>query len=417
MSKKLLQVQESVFIICETDSFLICFQIYFKFVSRSIVMTILIYFVTFIVVVAVVFYILGYSYIFNGISKTYLKGKTSANIDDGKFFSSNLITTGTPVLWEESPDYNKTELPKNIVEDLIHSHTASFIIVKDGKLIHEQYWDGYNQLSKTNSFSMAKAVTVMLLGKAVEEGKIKSIDDKFSDYFEEFKNKEFAKNLTLKNLAQMESGLDWNENYKNPFLPNAKAYYGSSLAKATFPRNFKENPGEKFEYQSGSTQFLGFAVKKAIGQSLAGYLSEKFWIPMGMEQNAAWSTDENGMEKTYCCIHAVSRDFAKLGQLFLDNGKVGDKQLLDLNFIEKMRTPTEKSEEIYGMGFWINYDNPVKHYYFLGLQGQYIIMIPEHNMVIVRTGSYQNLPKNDRGRPDQVKFLVNETVKFLAKNN
>ena len=370
-------------------------------------------FLIILIIAVILIYILGYGYLFNGISKTYLKGKLSANIDDGKFFSSNMIATESPKLWEEAPDYNKTELPKNIVDDLIHSNTASFLVVKDGKLVHEQYWSGYNQLSKTNSFSMAKAVTVMLLGKALEEGKIKNIDDKFSDFFEEFNDKEFGKDLTLKNLAQMEAGLNWDEDYKNPFLPNAKAYYGRSLMGATFSRKFKQNPGEKFEYQSGSTQLLGFAVRKAINQSLASYLSEKFWIPLGMEQNAEWSTDASGMEKTYCCIHSNARDFAKLGQLFLDNGKAGDQQILNLDFIEKMKTPTQKSQEIYGMGFWINNDNPIKHYYFLGLQGQYIIMIPEHNMVIVRTGSYNNLPKTDRGRPDQVKFLVNETVKLF----
>ncbi|ALR31935.1 serine hydrolase [Chryseobacterium sp. IHB B 17019] len=370
-------------------------------------------FLILLIVSVILIYILGYGYLFNGISKTYLKGKLSANIDDGKFFTSNLISTGSPKLWEEAAEYNKTDLPKNIVDDLIHSNTASFLVIKNGKLVHEQYWNGYNQLSKTNSFSMAKAVTVMLLGKALEEGKIKNIDEKFSDYFDEFKQKEFGKDLTLRNLAQMESGLNWNEDYKNPFLPNAKAYYGRSLKTATFSRKFKHSPGEQFEYQSGSTQLLGFAVKRAVGQSLASYLSEKFWIPLRMEQNAEWSTDESGMEKTYCCIHSNSRDFAKLGQLFLDNGKVGDQQILNLDFINQMRTPTEKSKEIYGMGFWINNDNPIKHYYFLGLQGQYIIMIPEHNMVIVRTGSYNNLPKTDRGRPDQVKFLVNETVKLF----
>lgn len=390
------------------------FQIYFKFVFKINYMVILIYFLTFIVLAALLFYLLGYGYLFSGISKTYLRGKTSANIDDGKFFTSNLITTESPKLWEEAPEYNKTDLPKNIVEDLIHSNTASFLVVKNGKLVHEQYWNGYHKLSKTNSFSMAKAVTVMLLGKALEEGKIKNINDKFSDYFDEFNTKEFGKDVTLKNLAQMESGLNWDEDYKNPFLPNAKAYYGKSLMKATFSRKFKENPGDRFEYQSGSTQLLGFAVRKAVDQSLASYLSEKFWVPLGMEQNAEWSTDESGMEKTYCCIHSNARDFAKLGQLFLDNGKVGDQQILNLNFIEQMQTPTQKSKEIYGMGFWINNDNPIKHYYFLGLQGQYIIMVPEHQMVIVRTGSYNNLPKNDRGRPDQVKFLVNETVKLFA---
>ncbi|PJJ64348.1 serine hydrolase domain-containing protein [Chryseobacterium geocarposphaerae] len=376
-------------------------------------MIIFFYFITGIIALVGIMYLSGYAYLFNGISKTYLRGKSSANIDDGKLFSSNPVTTQMPKLWEEAAEYNKTELPKNIVDDLTQSNTASFLVVKNGKLVHEQYWNGYNQLSKTNSFSMAKAVTVMLLGKALEEGKIKSIDDKFSDYFEEFKNKEFGNQLTLRNLAQMEAGLNWDEDYKNPFLPNAKAYYGKSLIDATFSRKFKENPGERFEYQSGSTQLLGFAVRKAIGQSLASYLSEKFWIPLGMEQHAEWSTDESGMEKTYCCIHSNARDFAKLGQLFLDDGKADNQQILNLDFINQMRTPTKKSEDIYGMGFWINNDNPIKHYYFLGLQGQYIIMIPEHNMVIVRTGSYNNLPKTDRGRPDQVKFLVNETVSLF----
>lgn len=377
-------------------------------------MIILFYIALFLVTVVILFYIFGYAYLFSGISKTYLRGKSSANIDDGKFFNKNIIQTTNPILWDEHPDYNKKELPKNIVDDLIHSSTASFLVIKEGKLLQEQYWNGYNKLSKTNSFSMAKAVTVMLYGKALEEGKIKNIDQSFSEFYDEFKLKAFGKDLNLKHLAQMESGLIWDENYKNPFLPNARAYYGRSLIKATFSRKFKEKPGERFEYQSGSTQLLGFAVKKAINQSLSSYLSEKFWIPLGMEQNADWSVDESGMEKTYCCIHSNSRDFAKLGQLFIDDGKVGDEQILNLDFIEKMRTPTEKSDGIYGMGFWINNDNSIKHYYFLGLQGQYIIMIPEHKMVIVRTGSYNNLPKTDRGRPDQVKFLVNETVKHFA---
>lgn len=377
-------------------------------------MIILFYITLFLVTIVILFYIFGYAYLFNGISKTYLRGKSSANIDDGKFFTKNIIQTTNPILWDEHPDYNKKELPKNIVDDLIHSNTASFLVIKDGKLLHEQYWNGYNKLSKTNSFSMAKAVTVMLYGKAVEEGKIKNIDQNFSEFYDEFKLKPFGKDLNLKHLAQMESGLIWDENYKNPFLPNARAYYGRSLIKATFSRKFKEKPGERFEYQSGSTQLLGFAIKKAINQSLSNYLSEKFWTPLGMEQDADWSVDESGMEKTYCCIHSNSRDFAKLGQLFINDGKVGDEQILNLDFIEQMRKPTEKSDEIYGMGFWINNDNPIKHYYFLGLQGQYIIMIPEHKMVIVRTGSYNNLPKTDRGRPDQVKFLVNETVKHFA---
>lgn len=358
-------------------------------------------------------YFLGYDYLFSGISKTYLKGKSSAYIDDGNLFPSNPIATESPKRWEEDPEYNTKELPKDLVDDLKHSRTAAFVVIRNGKILHEQYWEGYNQLSQTNSFSMAKAVTVMLLGKALEEGMIGNIDEKLSDFYSEFKEKTFGNEVTLKNLAQMESGLDWDENYNNPFLPNAKAYYGKSLVKAVFSRKFKEKPGIRFEYQSGATQLLGFALKKALKKPLASYLSEKFWIPLGMEQNAKWSTDHYGMEKTYCCIHSNARDFAKLGQLFLNDGQFGGQQILNTDFIEQMRTPTEKSENIYGMGLWINHDNPIKHYYFLGLQGQYIIMVPEHNMVIVKTGSYSNNPKNDRGRPDQVKFLVNETVQLF----
>ncbi|WP_083688863.1 MULTISPECIES: serine hydrolase domain-containing protein [unclassified Chryseobacterium] len=358
-------------------------------------------------------YFFGYDYLFSGISKTYLKGKLSAHIDDGDLFPSNPIVTEEPRLWEEDSEYNKKDLPKHLVENLKHSRTAALVVIRNGKILHEQYWDGYNQLSPTNSFSMAKAVTVMLLGKALEEGIIPTIDEKLSEFYPEFKNKPFGNQVTLKNLAQMEAGLDWNEDYNNPFLPNAKAYYGKSLVKAVFSRKFKEEPGARFEYQSGSTQLLGFALRKALDKPLASYLSEKFWSPLGMEQNAKWSTDDYGIEKAYCCIHSNARDFARLGQLFLDDGKVGSHKILNADFIEQMRTPTEKSENIYGMGLWINHDNPIKHYYFLGLQGQFIIMVPEHNMVIVKTGSYSNNPKNDRGRPDQVKFLVNEIVQLF----
>jgi hypothetical protein len=168
-------------------------------------MVILIYLIIFLAVVAILFYFSGYAYIFNGISKTYLRGKSSAHIDDGKFFASNIIHTTKPVLWDEHPDYNKKDLPKNIVDDLTQSNTASFLVIKNGKLLHEQYWKGYTELSKTNSFSMAKAVTVMLFGKALEEGKIKNIDAHFSEFYDEFKLKPFGKDLTLKHLHK------WNQ--------------------------------------------------------------------------------------------------------------------------------------------------------------------------------------------------------------
>ena len=119
-------------------------------------MAIFIYFIVFLVLMAAIVYILDYGYLINGISKTYLKGKASAHIDDGKFFSKNVIETKSPKPWVKANNYNKTDLPKNIVDDLNIGNTASFLVIKDGKLMHEQYWKGYNKISLTNSFSMAK---------------------------------------------------------------------------------------------------------------------------------------------------------------------------------------------------------------------------------------------------------------------
>ena len=356
-------------------------------------------------------YTFGYDYLFKGIRETYLRGETGSSVDDGTYFKSHTIAKGNSIPWVKDSLYNKKTLPKDLVEDLKRSKTASFLIIQNGKLVHEEYWDRYNQTSKTNSFSMAKAITVMLVGKAIEQKKIKSIDEKFADFFQNYNNVEFGKYLTLANLAEMEAGLKWDEDYNNPFLPNAKAYYGKSLEEAVFLRGFKEKPGTKFEYQSGSTQLLGFALRKTINKTIAEYASENLWQPLGMEQNAEWNTDDFGMEKTFCCINSNARDFAKLGQLFLNNGEFDGKQILSSNFIEEMRTPTKLSKEAYGMGLWINNDAPTKHYYFRGLYGQYIIVIPEKQMVIVRTGMDKRETFDEKNRPVQVAFYVNEVVK------
>lgn len=355
-------------------------------------------------------YSFGYDYLFNGIRQTYLRGESGATIHDGKYFPSHTIAKGNTSLWEKDSLYNKKPLSKALVEDLKNTETTSFLIIKDGKLLHEEYWDGYSANSKSNSFSMAKAVTVLLLGKALEEKKISSLHQRYSDFFENYKNVEFGKDLTVGDLAKMEAGLNWTEDYSNPFLQNAKAYYGKSLEEAVLLRSFRKQPGTEFEYQSGATQLLGFALRKSLNQPLAQYASEKLWKPLGMEENADWSTDEFGMEKTFCCIHSTSRDFAKLGLLFLNEGKFENQQIISSEFLNEMKTPTKLSKEAYGMGLWINNDTTINHYYFWGLYGQYIIIVPKKNMVIVRTGMYKDQPKDAKGRPEQAAFLVNQVA-------
>lgn len=361
-------------------------------------------------------YVLGYDYLFKAVTKTYLKGETGATIHDGKLFRSHPIKTIKPDSWELDSLYNKKKLPEILSKKLNETHTTSLLIIKKGKLLHEEYWENGGKNTVTNSFSMAKGITVMLLGKAIEENKISSLNEKYASFYKNYGNTKFGKNLTLRDLASMEAGLNWEENYDNPFTPNAKAYYGNSLSETVFLRELIEEPGKKFDYQSGATQLLGFAIRQAVDEPLANYLSEKFWIPLGMESDAFWSTDNNGMEKTFCCIHGVSRDYAKIGELMRNYGKYKNQSLLDSTFVKQMITPTKASKNTYGLGLWINYDHPIKHYYFLGLYGQYIIVIPEKEMVIVRTGSHKNMTFNDKGRPDQAKFLVKEICKAYGSN-
>lgn len=366
------------------------------------------YFAVFLAGIVALSYTFGYDYLWSGISKTYLRGETSATIDDGKLFSSHTILAGKPKPWIKDSLYNKQKLPQKLSEQLQKTNTAAFIVIKDGKLLHEEYWDSYSAKSKTNSFSMAKTVTALLLGAAIDDGKIKNEDQLLSDFYPSYANVEFGKNLTLKNLATMEAGLNWNEDYHNPFAPNAKAYYGNNLGKAVLLKGFKEMPGKKFEYQSGATQLLGFAIRKAVNQPLASYASSKLWTPLGMGQNADWTTDDYGMEKAFCCIQSDAKDYAKLGQLLLNDGKVDSVQIISKNYLDRMRTPTKESNYTYGYSIWINRDFKYPYYYFRGILGQYIIIVPEKKLVIVRTGNDENIQKTQKGHPKLVELAIEQ---------
>ncbi len=366
--------------------------------------------------VIVLIYISGYNYLFKGIRLTYLKGNISSTIDDGADFPSNTISKGNSKPWPIDTQYNKKPLSPALENHLKKTESVSFLVIQHGKLLQERYWDGYKKNTASNSFSMAKTVSVLLLGKAIDDGRIGNINQKFSDFYPEFSEKEFGNNLTLNHLASMEAGLDWKEDYKNPLTPNAAAYYGFSLAEVVFQKKLLKNPGEQFQYQSGATQLLGFAVGRAVGMPLASYASAKLWKPLGMEQNAEWSTDDLGIEKSFCCIQSNARDFAKLGSLILNQGKFENIPLIDEKFVEQMITPTEKSNGIYGLGIWTNYDARIHHYYLRGLYGQYVIVVPDYDMIIVRFGNIEGAEKDAKGRPAEVEFYINEALKLAEPN-
>ncbi|WP_312769351.1 serine hydrolase [Epilithonimonas sp.] len=366
--------------------------------------------------VIVLTYITGYNYLFRGIRLTYMRGESGPTIDDGKDFPSKTISKGDSKPWPTDINYNKQKLSPELEKHLKENESVSFLVIQHGKILQEHYWDSYNKTTASNSFSMANTITTLLLGKSIDDQRIKGINQPFSEIYPEFSEKKFGKELTLENLASMEAGLDWKDDHLSPFSKNAETYYGFSLANVVFDSQIKTKPGEKFEYQSGAMQLLGFAIGRAMGTPLSFYASAKLWKPLGMEQNATWTTDGLGIEKSFCCIQSNARDFAKIGSLILNRGRFGNIPLINEDFVSRMTTPTEGSNGVYGLGLWTNYDSRIPHYYMWGLHGQFVIMVPEYDMIIVRLGNKENEEKDSKSRPKIVEFYINEALGFANKN-
>ena len=263
----------------------------------------------------------------------------------------------------------------------------------------------------------------MMLGKAIEQGYIKSLDQKITDFIPEFKDDKFGAECTVGDLSAMTSGYDWDEDYYFPLNPTAKAYYGDDIVKQMLDRKFVAQPGGHFIYQSSDTQLLGIVIERALkNKSLSQYFQEEFWQPMGMELDAQWSKDNpKGMEKTYCCFNATARDFAKLGQLLLNDGKWYGKQILDSAFVQKMVLPNKKAfgpneAQIYGYSVWMDYDYKTPFYTMLGHLGQRVIVIPSEKLVVTRTGKTHNDQPNNRPIADgDVYRLVDEAMRINQK--
>ncbi len=376
------------------------------------------YFLGVILLLVLLLFITGNGYVFKGIQLVYLKGRTTANIYDAKDFENNPIPTSDnyqPLAKDSS--YGKIPLSDKLVKELVDFKTSAFLVLKHGNIVQEQYWEG-DSLTRSNSFSMAKSLTTLLVQKAIEDGYIQSWDQPFTDFVEEYKKDKWGRLCTLADLSRMTSGFDWNEDYYLPLNPTAKAYYGTNMDKVILNRKFINPPNKAFIYLSGNTQLLGYALQRSLkGKTIATYLSEKFWQPMGMNDNALWTVDhKGGIEKTYCCVHSNARNFSKFGLLLMNDGKWKGKSLIDSSFIQKMKKPYALSHGQYGYGIWTEESYKHPFYMFRGHLGQYIICIPEEDIVIVRLGELRdNRPHSysDGKYPLEVYVYVEETLQSL----
>ncbi|PXY00684.1 serine hydrolase [Marinifilum breve] len=317
-----------------------------------------------------------------------------ANIDDYKIFENTEVNVADGREWKEADSYNKYELESSDREYLENHETVAYLIIQDGKVLYEEYWDGYDSDSHSNIFSATKSIVSLLIGIAIDEGKIKSVDEPIGNYLEEFAYDERGK-VTIKNLLTMSSGLDWDEAYSSPTSITTKAYYGKKLRQVSTDQELIEKPGVRFRYQSGNTQLLAFIVEEATGETISKYAERTLWKPMHAVNTALWSLDKkDGDEKSFCCFNTNARDAARFGQLVLNKGAWNGKQLISEQYLADATTTAayllneEKTAPLdhYGYQYWILPYKDMNIPYMRGHRGQYIYSIAEKNAVVVRFG-------------------------------
>lgn len=357
-------------------------------------------FLSLFIVANLVVLITGKFYLYKAVWYTYLHGQKGPGIyDKDYFYSREMPEVNKPDYWRKHEKYNQLKTDDALISDLEKLSTTSLLVIYQDKIIHEQYWDDHTDQTVSNSFSMSKSFVSLMIGIAIDEGKIKSIDQRVSDFIPSYKEKG-RDVLTLRHLLTMSAALDWSESGGNPFSDNAEAYYGWDLKGMIENIEMNgEKPGETFVYQSGATMILGYVLEIATGMKVTEYAEKKLWEPIQAENKAYWSLDkEDGLEKAYCCFYATTRDFARLGRVMMNDGVwkninfKGEKRIVSTDYVREsirpanLKTESGEKNDRYGLTWWLtNFENhPV--FYARGILGQYIICIPDLELIIVRTG-------------------------------
>jgi len=359
-------------------------------------------------------YITDTDYLIKAVRTIYAKGHTTAYLEDYKEFDNQVIDNGTPQPWPNHIDYNSVKETEKLNTTNDALGTIAYVIIKNDSIWFENYYGGFNEDSKSNSFSMAKSYVSGLMGKAIMEGKIKSLDQPVGDYFLEF-SEGLAAKMTVGDLSSMSSGTNWDEAYYSPLSITTRAYFDDNLEKVVLGLNVVDEPGQAFKYASGDTQMLAMVIEKATGKKLYNYLTESFWKPLGCENATLWQLDseEHDLVKAYCCIASNAKDFARFGKLYKDYGKWNGKQLLDSVFVAKSITPRFKESPEYGYGWWLKKHIGKDFFMMRGHLGQYVIVQPEDNVIIVRLGHQKNPDALVGSWSEDISVYIEEAYKML----
>ena len=273
-------------------------------------------------------------------------------------------------------------------------NTIAFLIIRNDTILYQKYNDKYVDTSLVSSFSMVKPMISTLIGIAISEGLIQSVDNSITDYLSEYKNKAGFDCITIKNLLQHTSGIKFTDDDFNLVSDNAEFYRGNDLRKELTELTLKTSPNIEFHYSSANTQLLALIIERVTNKPISNYLETKIWKPLGMESPAFWSLDSDGknsMEKAFCCLQARPIDFAKFGRLYLNKGVWEGKQIVPKDWVEYSthsdpNNPNNVNRHFYNNNWGIG---PLKYnsFYAVGLYGQYLYVYPEKNIQIIRFGN------------------------------
>lgn len=276
--------------------------------------------------------------------------------------------------------------------------TTGFIVVKDDSIVYEQYFRGGCEDSLFTSWSVAKSFLSALIGIAIEEGHIDSVNDPITKYVPELKETGYY-NVPIKHILQMSSGVDFDETYydlsSDIYVMLEKVFFFKRPIENTILNLKSERPsGEHFHYASSDTQVLGMLLARVTDKTAAAYLEEKIWRPLGMESHANWNVDDAGVELVFCCLNATLRDYARFGRLFLNKGNWNGVQIVPEKWVLESVVPDQphlqpgKTDDGWGYQYqwWIPEESDGE-FLACGVYGQYIYVNTNENLVIVKTSA------------------------------
>ncbi|MGS2725622.1 serine hydrolase domain-containing protein [Psychroserpens sp. BH13MA-6] len=374
--------------------------------------------IVFLALVIALLYITDTDYLIKAVRTIYMKGHSTAFLEDYKEFDNQIIeASSTPVSWPNHKDYNSVSVTPRLQKANKDWETIAYVIIKNDSIWFEKYYDGFGEASKSNSFSMAKSYVSGLLGKAIMDGHIKSLNQPVCDFLPAFCDGKASK-MTVGDLSSMASGTNWDEAYYSPLSITTRAYFDDDLAKVMNGLKVVDEPGQVFKYASGDTQMLAMVIEKATGKKLYDYLEESFWKPLGSENDALWQVDseDHDLVKAYCCIASNAKDFARFGKLYKDHGKWQGKQLLDSSFIATSVQPRFPESPEYGYGWWLR-NMGDKHFFMMrGHLGQYVFVEPDDNIIIVRLGHQKSPDIGTKTFTDDISLYIEEGYKMLGQS-